>query len=113
MDFGEVIGFGTVGKPEFWIAADLVTLVPAARDQRLRNRAAAALTQSFKGKETRRETDGEPEPGNGRREQTGERRTKGDPRKADEGKNPAGKRETGGKSAEVTGGREVRPQTTR
>ena len=44
MDFGEVIGFGTVGKPEFWIAADLVTLVPAARDQRLRNRAAAALT---------------------------------------------------------------------
>jgi hypothetical protein len=44
MDFGEVIGFGTVGKPELWIAADLVTLVPAARDQRLRNRAAAALT---------------------------------------------------------------------
>jgi hypothetical protein len=44
MDFSEVIGFGTVGKPEFWIAADLVTLVPAARDQRLRNRAAAALT---------------------------------------------------------------------
>ena len=44
MDFGEVIGFGTAGKPEFWIAADLVTLVPAARDQRLRNRAAAALT---------------------------------------------------------------------
>jgi hypothetical protein len=41
MDFGEVIGFG---KLEFWIAADLVTLVPAARDQRLRNSAAAALT---------------------------------------------------------------------
>ena len=44
MDFGEVIGFGTAGKPEFWIAAELVTLVPAARDQRLRNRAAAALS---------------------------------------------------------------------
>ena len=44
MDFGEVIGFGTAHKPESWIAAELVTLVPAARDQRLRNRAAAALT---------------------------------------------------------------------
>jgi catechol 2,3-dioxygenase-like lactoylglutathione lyase family enzyme len=42
MDFGEVIGFGAVGKPEFWIAAELVTLVPAAGDQRLRNRAATA-----------------------------------------------------------------------
>ncbi len=45
------------------------------------------------------------EPENAGRRETGGRRTKGE--------NPAGKRETGGKPAGETGGREVRPQTTR
>ncbi len=83
-------------RPE--VAAGLMTLVPAARDQRLRNRCAAALAwRLLKGKVTRRGTDGEPEPGSGRRERTGERRTRG--RRA-KGRTPAGKREAGGKSAE-------------
>ena len=73
------------------VAAELVTLVPAAWDLRLRNRPAAALTSRLsKGKGTRRETEGEPEPGNGRRDRTGERRTKGNQRKADEGEQPGG-----------------------
>jgi hypothetical protein len=42
------------------------------------------------GKGIRRETDGEPEPGNGRRDRTGERRTKGNQRKADDGEEPGG-----------------------
>ena len=51
------------------------------------------------GNGTRRETEGEPEPGNGRRnkpENAGRREARG--RRA-KGKNPAGKRETGGKPA--------------
>src|SRR5271169_2525933 len=36
------------------------------------------------------ETEGEPEPGNGRRDRTGERRTKGNQRKAEEGEEPGG-----------------------
>jgi hypothetical protein len=41
------------------VAAELVTLVPAARGQRLQNRLAAALAwRLLKGKGTRRETDG-------------------------------------------------------
>ena len=43
-------------------------------------------------------------------ENAGRRETRGRRRK---GKNPAGKRETGGKPAGGTGGRAVRPQTTR
>ena len=96
------------------VATGLMTLVPAARDQRLRNRSAAALAWILlKGKGTRRGTEGEPEPGSGRRERTGERRTKGNQGRRAKGENPAGKREAGGKPAEETGGREVRPQTTR
>ena len=60
-----------------------------------------------------RETEGEPEPGNGRREQpenAGRREARG--RRTKE-KNPAGNRETGGKPAGETGGRVMRPQTTR
>ena len=49
-----------------------------------------AFHQHSRGKGTRRETEGEPEPGNGRRDRTGERRTKGNQRKADEGKEPGG-----------------------
>jgi hypothetical protein len=83
------------------VAAELVTLVPAARDQRLQNRLAAALTwRLLKGKGTRGETDGGTgtwataegnEPENAGRWETRGRRAKG--------KSPAGKRETGGKPA--------------
>jgi energy-coupling factor transporter ATP-binding protein EcfA2 len=64
---------------------------------------------------------GSPE-GNRRRTGTGQRPKGTNRRTPDEGKpeeggrrgkNPAGKRETGGKPAGETGGREVRPQTTR
>ena len=78
-----------------------MTLVPAAGDQRLWNRSAAALAwRLLKGKGTRRGTEGEPEPSSGRRERTGERRTKGNQGMAGEGENLAGKREAGGKPAE-------------
>ena len=94
--------------------AGLVTLALAARDQRLRNRRPAALSWRLpKGRETGGTPKGNRNPGNGRRGRTGERRTKGNREKAGEGENPAGKRETGGKPAGETGGREVRPQTTR
>ena len=45
----------------------------------------SANVKIAQGKGTRRDTEGEPEPGNGRREQTGERRTKGNQKKAGEG----------------------------
>jgi len=67
----------------------------------------------LKGKGTLRETDGEPEPGNGRRERTGERRAKGNQRTADEGEEPGGQTGNRRKARGETGGREVRPQTTR
>jgi len=96
------------------VVAGLVTLALAARDQRLRNRPSAALSwRLLKGRETGGTPKGNRNPGNGRRGRTGERRTKGNREKAGEGENPAGKRETGGKPAGETGGREVRPQTTR
>ena len=96
------------------MAAGLVTLARAGRDQRLRNRPLGSATVEIaQGRGTRRDAEGGPEPGSGRRGLTGERRTTGNQRKAAKGENPAGKRETGGKPAGGTGGREVRPQTTR
>ncbi len=107
-----VVRADRVIQPE--VAAGLMTLVPAARDQRLGNRSAAALAwRLLKGKVTRRGTEGEPEPGSGRRERTGERRTGG----PGEGGRRGRTRRANGKPEESppreTGGREVRPQTSR
>jgi hypothetical protein len=56
------------------------------------------------GNRNRATADGTEPENAGRRETRGRRMT---------GKNPAGKRETGGKPAGGTGGRALRPQTTR
>jgi hypothetical protein len=59
------------------VAAGLVTLALAARDQRLRNRRSAALSwRLLKGRETGGTPKGNRNPGNGRRGRTGERRTR-------------------------------------
>ncbi len=70
------------------VAAELVTLVPAARDQCPGNRPAAAVRwRSLKGRGTRRETDGGT--GTGQRPKGTNRRTP-DEGKADEGGEPRG-----------------------
>ena len=66
----------------------------------------SAIVKIAQGRGTRRDTEGEPEPGNGRRGQTGERRRRETRGRRAKGENPAGKRETGGKPAGETGGRE-------
>jgi hypothetical protein len=74
----------------------------------------SANVKVAQGKGTRRDTEGEPEPG--QRPKGTNRRTPDEGKPGEggrRGKNPAGKRETGGKPAGGTGGREVRPQTTR
>ena len=82
------------------VAAGLVTLALAARDQRLRNRRPAALSWRLlregnpegrrRGTGTRATAEGD-EPENAGRRETRVRRAKGE--------SPAGKRETGGKPA--------------
>ena len=73
------------------VAAGLVTLALAARDQRLRNRPLAALSwRLLKGREPGGTPRGNRNLGNGRRGRTGERRTTGNQRKAGEGGEPGG-----------------------
>ena len=64
-----------------------------------------ASVEIARGKGNPEGTEGEPEPGHGRRERTGERRTKGRTRRANGKPEESPPRETGG--------REVRPQTAR
>jgi hypothetical protein len=72
-----------------------------------------ASVEIAQGKGNPEGTDGDPEPGSGRRERAGARRTRGTRGRRAKGENLAGKREAGGKPAEGTAGREVRPQTSR
>ena len=96
------------------VEAGLVTLALAARDQRLRNRPSAALSWTLlKGREPGGTPKGNRNLGNGRRGRTGERRTKGNQRKAGEGGESGGQTGNRRKARRRTGGREVRPQTTR
>ena len=86
------------------VAAGLVTLALAARDQRLRNRPLAALSwRLLKGREPGGTPKGNRNLGNGRRGRTGERRTTGNQRKAGEGGEPGG--QTGNRSKARGGNR--------
>ena len=73
----------------------------------------SAIVKIAQGKGTRRDTEGNRNPGSGRRGRTGERRTKGDQGKAGEGGEPGGQTGNRRKARRGTGGRDVRPQTTR
>jgi hypothetical protein len=100
--------------PSEGVAAELVTLVLVVRDQRLpelhRGSANVRIAQGEGNLEGNRRATGTEQRPKGT---TGERRTKGNPRKADKGEEPGGQTGKPEEARTGTGGREVRPQTTR